>query len=145
MTLRGCSWHYGVGLVFVDEEGEYPVEASPVLASHHLDFASDDQSLLVWPYFPGNRQQKTVFIRDLHDPGLSVAEPISASIDFSDGQVTACCYDVEQFGVGADEFEALDDLRATIVELYRTLKNEPQLGPLPERQLDYLNRVIRET
>jgi hypothetical protein len=108
------------------------------------DISSDDKAFS-WPYFPSNRQQKTVFIRDLHDPHMSVASPIPASLEFSDGQVTACCYDLEQFGVGGDEFEALDDLRATIVELYVTLKQEPSLGPLPRRQLAYLARALKET
>ena len=97
-----------------------------------------------WPYFPASRQQKAVFIQDLRDSRLAVAEPIPVSIEVADGQVTACCYDIEQFGTGDSEFAALDDLRATIVELYNTLRREPRLGPLPAQQLAYLQRVIKE-
>jgi hypothetical protein len=89
-------------------------------------------------------QQKTVFIKDLGSASLFVREPIPVSIEVSEGQATACSYDLEQFGVGGDEFEALDDLRATIIELYHALKNEPNLGPLPRRQLTYLARALKD-
>ncbi len=144
MTHNVLSWHYGgIGAVFVmdDMDETYPVQAVP---AQIRDMASDDQPSLVWPYFPGDRQQKTVFIRDLGDPQLIAARPIPVSLEFSDGHVTACCYDVEQFGVGEDEFSALDDLRATLVELYRTLKAERSLGPLPQRQLTYLASALKE-
>jgi hypothetical protein len=88
--------------------------------------------------------RKKIQVRDLRDPHLVVTDPISVSLEFSAGQVTACCYDVEQFGVGEDEFAALDDLRATIVELYGVLKAERHLGPLPQRQLAYLTRALKE-
>jgi len=117
-----------------------PVSSEPAPVT---GIPSDDKAFS-WPYFPENRQQKTVFIRDLGSPRLSVTAPIPVSIEFAEGQVTACCYDVEQFGVGEDEFSALDDLRATIVELYATLKAERRLGPLPQRQLEYLRRALKE-
>ena len=96
------------------------------------------------PPIVDSRQQRTVFIRDLADRRITVVEPIPVSVESSDGQATACCYDLEQFGAGADEFSALDDLRATVVELYFALKSESRLGPLPQRQLDYLKKVVRE-
>lgn len=141
MSLQVSSWHYGGGAVFVDVEEAYPVQASPAQVRN---IASDDQFSLLWSYCPSDHQQKTVFIRDLADPRVIVVEPIPVSVEFSEGQTTACCYDLEQFGIGADEFSALDDLRATIVELYFSLKRELTLGPLPRRQLAYLKRVLRE-
>lgn len=105
---------------------------------------SSDDKTFPWPYLPGNHPRKTVFIRDLRDATLVPTKPIPVSLESSDGTVTACCYDLEQFGVGENEFEALDDLCATIVELYRVLKSEKKLGPLPQRQLVYLKRVVRE-
>lgn len=96
-----------------------------------------------WPYLPVGRQQKTVFIRDLGDRHMIVREPIPVSVEACDGQVTACCYDLEQFGVGDDEFAALTDLKATLVELYDTLKAAPRLGPLPQQQLEYFGRVLQ--
>ncbi|MBI2529268.1 MAG: hypothetical protein HYY95_22365 [Candidatus Rokubacteria bacterium] len=141
MSLHVSSWHYGGSAVFIDVEEAYPVQASPAQVRN---IASDDMSSMVWPYFPGDRQQRTVFIRDLADPRVVVVEPIPVSLEVSDGQPTACCYDLEQFGIGDDEFSALDDLRATIVELYLALKGEQSLGPLPQRQLAYLRSVVRE-
>ena len=140
MNLQLSAWHSLGGTTFVVMGHGEPVSPVPMDV---VGIPSDDKSFS-WPYFPGNRQRKTVFIRDLRDPHLVVANPIPISLEFSDGQVTACCYDVEQFGVGEDEFVALDDLRATIVELYGVLKAERHLGPLPQRQLAYLTRALKE-
>jgi hypothetical protein len=121
----------------VTEKGEL------LLAVPLVGIPSDEPSF-TWPYPSGNRRSKTVFIRDLRDAELVATRPIPVALEFMEGQVTACCYDVEQFGVGEDEFSALDDLRATLVELYHTLRAEKSLGPLPQRQLAYLKRVLRQ-
>jgi hypothetical protein len=138
--MNSLSWHSGGGVVFIEFEEAEPVEAAP-----RLDIPSYGQFKLRWPYLlVDSRQQRTVFIRELGDRRVTVIAPIPVSVESSEGQATACCYDLEQFGVGDDEFSALDDLRATVVELYFALKDEPRLGPLPQRQLDYLKKVIRE-
>lgn len=137
------SWYSACGapLVVMEENGN-PISPCPVFTK---DVTNEDQSAgLIWPYFSGSRPQKTVFLNDLRDDRLALELPIPASIEFSDGLATACSYDLEQFGAGEDEFAALDDLRATIAELYFTLKAEAALGPLPQRQLAYLQRVLRE-
>jgi hypothetical protein len=140
VSLQISAWHSLGGATFVIMGQGEPVSPVPMDV---VGIPSDDKTF-PWPYLPGNRQRRTVFIRDLRDPHLLVMNPIPASLEFSDRQVTACCYDVEQFGVGEDEFTALDDLRATIVELYVTLKRERSLGPLPQRQLVYLTRALKE-
>lgn len=141
MNMTISPWYSIGGAALIDVDQERLVSPSPALSQ---DIASDDQPTISWPDFAGGRAPKTVFIRDLHDSRLDMQDPIPASLEFSEGQVSACCYDLEQFGIGNDEFEALDDLRATIVELYFALKGEPRLGPLPERQLSYLRRALRE-
>lgn len=136
MSLELFAWH-SVGSV-----GEIVAEKGDPILAPHVGIPSDDKSF-TWPHLSADRQRKTVFVRDLGDSNLVIGEPIPVSLEFSDEQVTACCYDLEQFGVGENEFSALDDLRATIVELYSALKNEPRLGPLPQRQLAFLKRVLR--
>jgi hypothetical protein len=141
MKLQLSGWHsMGGALVIIMEEGGDPVCPSRVPTA---DILSGDKSF-PWPYLPASKQQKTVFIKDLGSASLFVREPIPVSVEVSEGQATACSYDLEQFGVGGDEFEALDDLRATIAELYQLLKQEPNLGPLPRRQLAYLTRALKE-
>lgn len=140
MNLELSSWRSLGGAMFVVMGQDDPVSPEPVPVT---DIPSHDKAF-PWPYFPASRQQKAVFIRDLGNPRLSVTAPIPVSIEVADGQVTACCYDIEQFGAGESEFAALDDLRATIVELYDTLKEERNLGPLPRRQLAYLEQALKE-
>jgi hypothetical protein len=60
-------------------------------------------------------------------------------------QVVASAYDLDLFGYGETEGEALDDLRHTIVDLYLTLReNVTALGPLPDRVWDYLTNIVEE-
>ena len=92
-----------------------------------------------------SRPPKTVFIRDLGERKLVLTASIPVSLEFWPDLVTACCYDLEEFGVGSDESSALNDLRASIVSLYRSLKEEKaNLGPLPQRHWHYLSRLIAE-
>lgn len=89
--------------------------------------------------------RKTVFIQDLGDPRLSLTASIPVALDFWGDSVTACCYDLEDFGVGQDEFSALADLKGSLVDLYFLLKAEAdRLGPLPERHWRYLRSITRE-
>lgn len=93
------------------------------------------------PYKP----PKSVFIQDLGRPDLVPSRPIPVSLDFTYDLVTAHCLDLDEFGVGPDESAALDDLRASIASLYRSLKDdEGSLGPLPRKHWDYLRRMITE-
>ena len=87
---------------------------------------------------------RTVFIYDL-SPRLVLAAPIPIVLDFGDDLVTARCFELD-FGVGPDEDSALADLKASVIELYFLLKAESnRLGPLPQRQWNYLQSVVRET
>lgn len=93
------------------------------------------------PYQP----QKSVFIQDLGRSDITPSRPIPVSLEFSPDLVTAHCFDLDEFGVGPDESAALDDLRASIASLYRSLKEEKDnLGPLPRKHWDYLSRMIAE-
>lgn len=89
--------------------------------------------------------RRTIFIRDLGDPRLSLVASIPIALDFWGDSVTACCYDLEDFGVGQDDFSALADLKTSLADLYFLLKADAEnLGPLPRRQWDYLRQIIRE-
>ena len=88
---------------------------------------------------------KTVFICDLSDPRLSLSRPIPVSLEFWPEIVTAFSYDVEEFGVAESEFAALNDLRASIRELYFLLKEEEsKLGSLPRQHWEFLKSVVQE-
>lgn len=91
------------------------------------------------------KYSKTVYIRNLDDPRLVLKREMPITIDFSDNVFTAVSYDLEEFGIGKDEIEALKDIRDSIVSLYYMLKKEEHnLGPLPRRQWEYLKDLILE-
>ncbi len=88
---------------------------------------------------------KTVFIRDLADPRVSLNGPIPVTVENLGDQVTVYSWDTGDFGVGQDEQTAIDQFRASVVDLYYVLKDEQQaLGPLPQQQWDFLRTVIDE-
>src|SRR5215510_4096282 len=106
----------------------------------------DEPTFNAWCHFPQTlRPPKTVFIQDLGRPDLKLARAIPLSIDFWPSHVTACSYDIEEFGVGGDEFVAVENLKEALADLYLVLKaDQERLGPLPQRQWRYLKDVIRE-
>jgi hypothetical protein len=103
--------------------------ASVILQSKHFAF--------------GDR--KTVFIRSLGDPRVSLKGPIPVAVETLDGEVTVYSADTGDFVVGADEPSAIDEFRASMVELYFMLKSEKHsLGPLPQKHWHFLSSVIDE-
>src|SRR4030067_1791292 len=61
------------------------------------------------------KYSKTVYIRNLDDTHLVLKREMPITIDFSDNVFTAVSYDLEEFGFGKDEIEALKDIRESIV------------------------------
>lgn len=117
--------------------------------TRHIPPAAPFDSPSVAPVFgPGSQPtqpRKNIFIQDLGDPRLSLDRSIPIALDFWYDSVTACCHDLEDFGVGQDEFSALADLKASLVDLYFLLKNDAdRLGPLPQRHWNYLRSIITE-
>lgn len=77
---------------------------------------------------------------------LLLARPILAVIEHDAGSVTATHYDTEVFGVGETEFEALDDLKESLIEYYSDLSSNPDdLGPLPKKHFLLFSRLIKRT
>jgi hypothetical protein len=74
---------------------------------------------------------------------LKVELPVT--LEFTGDVVVAISYDLEEFGCGHDELEALKDLRESIRNLYYLFKDEKDnLGPLPRRQWNFLENIIIE-
>ena len=89
--------------------------------------------------------RKPILLYSLHQPRLRLKEPLAVLLERDNGQVIARSYDLDLFGCGDTESEALQDLRETVADLYFELKdNEGKLGPLPERVWGYLRQAINE-
>ena len=97
--------------------------------------------------WPKENQQFAAWVQNLSDARLELVHPIRVSVEIWEGVVTAWSDDLEEYGSGETQAEALDDLRAAIVETYNLLQDqgENKLGPLPLSQWRYLQTIIRET
>jgi len=89
-------------------------------------------------------KRKNLFIHSLHDSRLELNVPIPISVEYDNYQFVAYAPDSDIYGSGDTEYEAIDDLRQSIVELYFDLKNE-KLGKDLQKILDYLESVINKT
>lgn len=85
-------------------------------------------------------------IRDLGDDDYKLAEPLLVTIEeyHDDDTVIASFPEVEAFGEGATETEALLQLKWAILDLYEELKelSSKELGGLPKSWLTVLQKVI---
>lgn len=90
-------------------------------------------------------EKKSILIYSLSSPLLKLKEPLAVHLEYDKEEVVAFCYDLDIFGYGESEIEALDDLRKTILDLYYELKeNKDNLGILPKRIWDYLSFIVDE-
>lgn len=88
----------------------------------------------------------TLFMHDLREDGLKLTQAIPVRIDKRDSVVTAYNPDIEVFGIGSSELEAMDDFRSAVGDLYWLLRDESEanLGPVPSRQLQYMRAILKE-
>ena len=76
---------------------------------------------------------------------MKVKEPLSVLLESDDEQMIAYCHDLEVFGYGDTEWEALTDLRETIADLYFELsENCRKLGPFPQKVWHFLSQIIEK-
>jgi hypothetical protein len=87
--------------------------------------------------------QRTSFMITLGSAELRLAQPLPIELSPAADGVVAHAPDLEVFGSGPTDYEALDDLRRVIAEEYAYLKeHESELGPLPKRQLARFREII---
>ncbi len=90
-------------------------------------------------------QDNVRVLQDLRIPKLRLVAPLFVTVEEQDDIVVASNVDLDTFGYGDTEAEALDDLRAVIVETYFDLKSDQaNLGPHLQAIWNYLNRIVIE-
>jgi len=90
-------------------------------------------------------RQRPLLLYSLRHPQLKLSSPIAVSLEDDGMQIIAAAYDLDVFGYGETEGEALDDLRRTITDLYFTLKDDANaLGPMPHHVWEYLSDIVEE-
>ena len=89
--------------------------------------------------------KKTVLIPDLGDERLSLQNLLPVTVEYIDKQVTVYSHDLGEFAFAIDEIDAVDEFKASIVDLYFLLKEEQNnLGPLPLKHWNFLKSIIHE-
>ena len=87
---------------------------------------------------------KNIFLSNIGTNGYRLCNPIPINIEYEEVFV-AVSYDINMFGYGDTEQEAIRDLCESIVEYYEDLKeSQNDLGPIPASDYDFLKNVIIE-
>ena len=90
----------------------------------------------------------TTQIRDLGDESYSLLEPLIISVEeyTNEDTVIAGFPEIEVFGEGVTEAEALMNLKLAILDLYEELTDTPldELGDLPKVWLAVLRKTIKQ-
>lgn len=91
-------------------------------------------------------QQKTIYLEDLLHTELQLLHPIPVFIETEGDIVIANYYATESYGYGDTEYEAIDDLRLELVDLYEDLLADvDHLGPLPQKWWNHLQMIVRRS
>jgi hypothetical protein len=86
---------------------------------------------------------KPLLLYSLHHPRLFLKAPIAVSLEYDADQVTAYAHDLEVFGYGETEIEALSDLRRTVCDLYFELAEHHKSLEGEARSIwKYLSQII---
>jgi len=84
-----------------------------------------------------------LFINSLHSSNLSLITPIAISLEYDGYQFITYAPDLNIYGCGESEYEAIEDIRVSIVSLYYDLKEE-RLGQDLQNIWNYLQSIIKE-
>ena len=80
----------------------------------------------------------------LRDPALRVCKAFAVTFHQEGGQVVAVAEEVGEYGAGANESEALQDLQHALADLYHSLQEDQhRLGPGLEQTWQTLQENIR--
>lgn len=88
---------------------------------------------------------RSIFLRDLGHPKYRLRSPLPVVLEVDGPHVVAYSHDLDTFGWGDVEDEALNDFKAAVSELYEILREDPaNLGLHLQGTLRFLEQVIIE-
>jgi hypothetical protein len=92
------------------------------------------------------KQSKLILISNLRSSKLSLSQPLSANIECDGAEVVCDCPDIDLYGVGETEQEAIADFSENLEDLFYLLKGsgEKKLGPQMIYIWRFLEKVIKE-
>ena len=89
----------------------------------------------------------SVQIKNLYNDKLELKEPLNIILEQDSGSFVASSVDIDAYGIGDSEKEAIKDLGDNIEDLYFTLKKEgkEKLGPDMLKISNFISSIIRST
>jgi hypothetical protein len=111
-----------------------------------------DSFVLIYQVFSSNLvpgatpvPSRTLFLRDLGHPKYRLRSALPVVLEVDGPHVVAYSHDLDMFGWGDVEDEALLDFKGSVCELYENLREDPAaLGPHLQRVLRHLEEMIVE-
>ncbi|MFA5188909.1 MAG: hypothetical protein WC460_06105 [Patescibacteria group bacterium] len=90
--------------------------------------------------------QKNIFIQNLPLERITLIQAIPLLLEEKDSHFVISSSDLDLYGEGDTEFDAIKDFSLCMEELYFDLKGErvEDLGTFPKFILDFLNKIVTE-
>jgi len=112
----------------------------PFILSPIANVVPKDQIPSIGPTLPS-----IMLLGALRDPRLRLLAPLTITFERENNDIVAYCEELEEFGFGTHLTEAIEDLQATIAELYFTLQEDrDKLSPHLNGLWDSLRQKIKE-
>ena len=106
------------GPAAAEQDGEVVVEQESFLEIQGITVPHEDMPAF---YLASQSELHLGFLRDGR---LRLREPINVAMTEEDGQIVAEAEELNEFGYGQNQTEAITDLQHTIAELYFTLEGD---------------------
>jgi len=88
---------------------------------------------------------RNILIQNLRNPSYILKQPLSVTLESEGTEISATCYDVNMYGCGDSEEEAIDDFCCVLVEYYESLREDREkLGAIPKKYWLFLSSIIEE-
>ncbi len=115
---------------------------SPQLSALHIRISSLEDQIKNFK----QKQPKQVFLNNLRSSKLSLNEPLFVIFEKNEAEIICDCPDIDLYGVGDTEQEAIVDFSASLEELFFTLKSEGEenLGSQLIYVWRFLKKIIKE-
>lgn len=93
-------------------------------------------------YAGGTSPEKTIHIKNLRTNRYRLKEEIPVFLTEENDSAVAIWYDIGQYGTGASEEDAIQDLCETIVEYFELLTNEQNLSGQLQSHHQFLLSIL---
>ncbi len=103
-----------------------------------------NQHVYLQTVFKQEIRTRIIYLGNLRDSKYSLIKEIPVEIESREDIIVAKYYDLDIYGSGDTEQDAIGDLCSYLVVLYEALlEDKDKLGPFTQQQLNYFSRIIK--